>query len=67
MIDVPICFKKTKSIKFKNFELPLLKFTNLLMRKGKKEKMIKTLFLAFFSFIHFLKTNFFFKSILFKN
>jgi hypothetical protein len=31
MIDIPICFKKSKSLKLKNFELPLLKFCNFLM------------------------------------
>ena len=31
MIDVPICFKKSNSLKTKNFELPLLKFSNFLM------------------------------------
>lgn len=67
MIDVPICFKKTKSVKFKNFELPALKFTNLLMRKGKKEKMLKLLFTTFFFFFNYLKNNLFFKSIFFKN
>jgi hypothetical protein len=67
MIDVPICFKKTKSLKFKNFELPLAKFNNLLMRKGKKEKMLNILFSTFFSFFNYLKNNLFFKPIFFKN
>ena len=67
MIDVPICFKKTKSVKLKNFELPVLKFTNLLMRKGQKEKMLNILFSSFFLFFNFLKKNLFFKSILFHN
>lgn len=44
MIDVPICFKKSKSLKFKSFELPLLKFLNFLMKKGKKEKINKIFF-----------------------
>lgn len=43
-IDVPICFKKSKSLKLKNFELPLLKFINFLMKEGKKEKMNKIFF-----------------------
>lgn len=59
MIDIPVCFKKTKSLKFKNFELPILKFINLLMRQGKKEKMNHIVFFSFFSFFSFLKKNFF--------
>lgn len=47
MIDVPICFKKSKSLTTKNFELPLLKFSNFLMRKGKKEKITRILFYSF--------------------
>ena len=31
MIDVPVCFKKSYSLRTKNFELPLLKFSNFLM------------------------------------
>jgi len=50
MIDVPICFKKSKSLTTKNFELPLLKFSNFLMKKGKKEKIIHIIFSAFRSF-----------------
>jgi len=46
MIDVPICFKKSHSLKTKNFELPLLKFSNLLMKKGKREKLLYNLFKA---------------------
>lgn len=44
MIDVPICFKKSKSLKLKNFELPVLKFSNFLMKEGKREKILKILF-----------------------
>lgn len=44
MIDVPICFKKSNSLKFKNFELPILKFANFLMKAGKREKINRILF-----------------------
>lgn len=44
MIDVPICFKKSHSLKTKNFELLTLKFSNLLMRQGKSEKTIRQVF-----------------------
>jgi hypothetical protein len=59
MIDVPICFKKTKSLNTKNFELPLLKFSNFLMKKGKKEKIFRILFQTFRLFFRdfFLNNN----------
>lgn len=44
MIDVPICFKKSSSLRTKNFELPLLKFSNFLMKEGKKNKIFNILF-----------------------
>jgi hypothetical protein len=44
MIDIPICFKKSYSLKRPILNIPLLKFVNLLMRKGKKEQITKTLF-----------------------
>lgn len=46
MIDVPICFKKSHSLRNKNFELPILKFSNFLMKKGKREKIIRLMFRA---------------------
>lgn len=57
MIDVPICFKKSNSLKTKNFELPLLKFSNFLMWEGKREKIVRTLFNAFRLFFNFFKLN----------
>lgn len=33
-VDMPLCFKKSKSLYLKTFEVPLLKLTNLLMRRG---------------------------------
>lgn len=44
LIDVPICFKKSKSLKTKNLELPLFKICNFLMKQGKKEKTINVVF-----------------------
>ena len=55
MIDVPVCFKKSISLKNRNFELPLLKFSNFLMKKGKKEKIIRLIFSSFRLF--FKNTN----------
>lgn len=53
-IDIPICFKKSKSLRFKNFELPVLKFSNYIMKKGMREQ---TLVLLFSSFRNYLKTD----------
>lgn len=41
MIDVPNCFKKSKSLYNKAFELPFLKCVNVLMRHGKKNQILK--------------------------
>jgi hypothetical protein len=42
-IDVPRCFKKTKSVRRSNNELHLLKFNNYLMRDGKRAQSFKYL------------------------
>jgi ribosomal protein S7 len=55
MIDVPTCFKKSESLKNKSLELPLLKFANYLMKKGKREKTIVLLVKAFSLFFQTLK------------
>ena len=55
MIDVPICFKKSKSLKTKNFELPFLKFSNFLMKKGKKNKTFNVIFNTFRTFFNSIK------------
>lgn len=47
LIDMPICFKKSKSLYSKTFELPLLKLTNLVMRHGNREQVIRNISLAF--------------------
>jgi hypothetical protein len=50
LIDVPICFKKSKSLRFKHTELILVKLINFLMKKGDKERTTRTLFRAFHLF-----------------
>ncbi len=65
MVDIPICFKKSPSLRMKNFELPILKFTNFLMHKGKREKIIRAVFSALRSFTSDFKLNFLNKSRLF--
>lgn len=54
MIDVPICFKKSPSLKRRSFELPVLKFINYLMRDGRKDQTTR----FFFSSISDLFTKF---------
>jgi hypothetical protein len=39
MLDIPYCFKKSKSLKNGTFERPLFKFINILMTHGRFEKM----------------------------
>lgn len=46
-IDVPVCFKKSKSLSFKSFELPVLKLFNFLMKQGLRDKNLKTFFYHF--------------------
>lgn len=43
MIDMPLCFKKSKSLYSTTFELPALKLSNMLMRDGNREKIFKNL------------------------
>lgn len=61
LVDVPICFKKSKSLKTKNFELPLLKLSNFFMRKGKREKILRFIFLSLKNLFLKLKNNGFIK------
>ena len=60
MLDVPVCFRKSRSLIRKNNQLPLLKFSNLLMRQGKREQIIKKLIVTLNNFFLTLqKENFF--------
>ena len=47
MVDLPTCFKKSKSLYSKTFEIPLLKFVNLIMRHGLRERALKATTLSF--------------------
>lgn len=51
-VDIPICFKKSKSLKRRSFEFFFLKFTNLLMRRGKKEQVFCFILKAFSEFFY---------------
>jgi hypothetical protein len=52
MIDMPVCFKKSKSLYSKTFEIPLLKLSNILMRAGLRGNTIKTVTLSFTQCFH---------------
>jgi hypothetical protein len=52
MVDMPVCFKKSKSLYSKTFELPLLKFTNMLMRAGKRGQTVKHVTISFTQCFH---------------
>jgi hypothetical protein len=41
LVDMPICFKKSKSLYNTTFEIPLFKFLNLLMRRGQRTQALK--------------------------
>ena len=41
LVDVPTCFKKSKSLYNTSFELPFLKCINVLMRHGNKNQVLK--------------------------
>jgi hypothetical protein len=56
-IDVPKCFKSSDSLRRRTFELFFLRFTNYLMKKGKKEKIFVALNEAFNSFFSLYKKN----------
>lgn len=49
-VDIPICFKKSKSLRSKNFELPILKFSNYLMKRGLREQTLILIFKTFRNF-----------------
>lgn len=47
LIDMPICFNKSKSLYTKTFQIPLLKFTNLIMRNGFQTRTLKIITQSF--------------------
>jgi len=52
LVDMPVCFKKSKSLYSKTFEVPLFKFTNIIMRHGKREQVIKNVTYSFTKCFH---------------
>jgi len=53
---MPICFKKSKSLYAKTFEIPLLKFSNILMRAGFRGHAVKTVTWSFTHCFHNVMT-----------
>lgn len=52
LVDVPICFKKSKSLYTPTFEIPLIKFSNILMRSGLRGQVIRNVTKSFAHFFH---------------
>lgn len=52
MVDMPVCFKKSKSLYSKTFEIPLLKLSNILMRAGQRGKTMKAVSWSFTHCFH---------------
>ena len=48
LIDIPIALKTSSSLFYKSFELPLLRFTNYLMRGGLRGPALKSFTQAMF-------------------
>jgi len=57
-VDVPLCFKKSLSLFNTSFELPVLKFCNILMRHGKRGNMVKVLTRTLKSLNNYTKATF---------
>ena len=41
MVDMPLCFQKSKSLFSRTFEIPMLKLINMVMRHGLKSQALK--------------------------
>ena len=41
MVDMPLCFQKSKSLFTRTFEIPMLKLINMIMRHGLKNQALK--------------------------
>lgn len=52
MVDMPLCFQKSKSLFSKTFEIPLLKLINMVMRHGLKNQTIKNITKSFSTCFH---------------
>lgn len=52
MVDVPVCFSKSKSLTYPVFEKPLIKMMNIIMRHGLKTKVMSIVGSNFFNLFH---------------
>lgn len=52
LVDLPICFRKSKSLFTQTFEIPLVKLTNILMRSGMKSHTLRNITQSFTAFFH---------------
>ena len=57
LVDVPICFQKSKSLYTPTFEIPLVKMSNMIMRSGLRGQVIRQLTQSFAQFFHQLVTD----------
>ena len=57
LVDVPICFQKSKSLYTPTFEIPLIKMSNMIMRSGLRGQVMQTLTTSFAHFFHSLVTD----------
>jgi len=57
LIDTPVCFNSTKSLKRKNFELFFFKFISILSKNGFKEKVLTVFSSSFRNFLIRTKTD----------
>ena len=52
MVDMPLCFQKSKSLFTRTFEIPMLKLINMIMRHGLKNQALKWTTLTFTKCFH---------------
>lgn len=52
LVDVPICFQKSKSLYTPTFEIPLIKMSNIIMRSGLRGQVMRQVTGSFAYFFH---------------
>jgi len=57
LVDVPICFQKSKSLYTPTFEIPLIKMSNMIMRSGLRGQVMKQVTGSFAYFFHNLVSD----------
>lgn len=51
-VDMPVCFKKSKSLYSRTFEIPFLKLSNMVMRAGYRGQVAKNVSFSFANCFH---------------